>query len=115
MVEYSDELILTGLLKAVGDTTRRSLLTELCQNGPQRVTELADRYEMSLNAVSKHIKILENVGLVSRRTIGRTHLIEADLGKTTIIENWFSGLKSVWEIRLEQLDEVLKHNEAEYD
>ena len=108
MVEYKDDLRLTALLKAISDTTRRSLLTELCHNGPQRVTELAERYDMSLNAVSKHIKILENVGLVSRKTIGRTHLIEADLSKTSEIENWFSGLKSIWELRLEQLDKILK-------
>ncbi len=115
MVEYDDEQKLSELLKAVSDTTRRSLLTKLCQHGPQRVTELAMGFDMSLNAVSKHIKILEKAGLVSRKTIGRTHLIEADLSNTAEIEKWFSGLKSVWELRLEQLNDILKNDEAEYD
>lgn len=107
MVEYSNES-LSDLLKAVSDTTRRSLLTELCQQGPSRVTDLASSYAMSLNAISKHIKVLENAGLVSRKTIGRTHLIEADLAKTSEIEQWLKQLKSIWDIRLDKLDEIIQ-------
>jgi uncharacterized protein YndB with AHSA1/START domain/DNA-binding transcriptional ArsR family regulator len=107
MVEYSNKS-LSELLKAVSDTTRLSLLTELCQQGPSRVTDLANSYAMSLNAVSKHIKVLEKAGLVSRTTIGRTHLIEADLAKTSEIEHWLKQLKSIWEIRLDKLDEIIQ-------
>ena len=66
MVEYNDNEILSELLKAVSDTTRRSLLTRLCQQGPSRVTDIAKVYDMSLNAISKHIKVLEKAELVSR-------------------------------------------------
>ncbi len=78
MVEYANDKALTGLLKAMSDTTRRSLLTQLCQQGSSRVTDLADYYEMSLNGISKHIKVLEKAELVTRETIGRTHWIEAN-------------------------------------
>ena len=108
MVEYVNDKILTEILKAVSDTTRRSLLTQLCQQGPSRVTDLADYYDMSLNAISKHIKVLENAGLVTRKTIGRTHWIEANLKGVSLVENWFKKLKSIWELRLEKLDEILK-------
>jgi len=108
MVEYANDKILTELLKAVSDTTRRSLLTQLCQQGSSRVTDIADYYDMSLNAISKHIKVLEKAGLVTRRTIGRSHWIEARLERVKLAENWFKELKSIWEIRLEKLDEIMK-------
>ncbi len=115
MVEYAKDKMLSELLKAVGDTTRRSLLTQLCQQGPSRVTDLANYYEMSLNAVSKHIKILENAGLIRRKTIGRVHWIEANLERVSIIEDWFKELKLIWELRLEKLNEILNTGESKND
>jgi len=111
LIKTDDEL-LSRLLKAMSDTTRRSLLTQLCQQGPSRVTDLADYYEMSLNAVSKHIKVLEKVGLVTRKTIGRTHLIEADLKQVAIVEDWFKELKSIWELRLDKLEQLIKQGDT---
>ncbi len=108
MVEYDNDKNLSETLKAVSDTTRRSLLTQLCQHGTSRVTDLAESYDMSLNAISKHIKVLEKTGLVSRRTIGRTHWIEPKIERVRLVENWFKELKSIWELRLEKLDEILK-------
>jgi len=108
MVEYSNDQMLSEILKAVSDTTRRSLLTQLCQQGASRVTDLANVYEMSLNAISKHIKVLEKAGLVTRRTIGRTHWIEPRIERVRWIEIWLKELKSIWELRLERLDELLR-------
>ncbi len=110
MVEYMRDKNLTELLKAMSDTTRRALLTQLCQQGASRVTDLADHYDVSLNAISKHIKILEKAQLVRRKTIGRTHWIEANLIQINLVEKWFSELKSIWELRLEKLDEVMKED-----
>jgi len=107
MVEYSDDENLSRLLKAVGDGTRRALLTQLCQQGASRVTDLANFYDMSLNAISKHIKVLEGAGLVRRTTIGRTHWIEADLGRVALMDDWLQSLKSIWALRLEKLDTIL--------
>jgi DNA-binding transcriptional ArsR family regulator len=115
MVDYSNDKILTQILKAVSDTTRRSLLTQLCQQGATCVTDLADRYDMSLNAISKHLKVLEKAGLVTRRTIGRTHWIEANLKKIGLIEAWFKELKSIWELRLARLDEIMKNGGTQND
>jgi len=115
MVEYADDKIITQTLKALSDTTRRSLLTQLCQQGASRVTDLADHYDMSLNAVSKHLKVLEKAILVTRRTIGRTHWMEANLKQVGLIEAWFKELKSIWELRLEKLDQLMKNGGNQND
>jgi DNA-binding transcriptional ArsR family regulator len=115
MVEYERDKNLTELLKAMSDTTRRALLTQLCQQGASRVTDLADHYDVSLNAISKHIKILEKAQLVRRNTIGRTHWIEANLKQINLVEKWFAELKSIWEIRLEKLDEILENGDTQND
>ncbi len=111
MVEYKNDKNLTEVLKAMSDRTRRALLTQLCQQGASRVTDLANDYDMSLNAISKHIKVLEKSELVTRKTIGRVHWIEANLGRIALAENWFKELKSIWELRLEKLDEIMKSGE----
>lgn len=115
MVEHENDKVLTEILKAVSDTTRRSLLTQLCQQGASRVTDLANHYDMSLNAISKHIKVLEKAGLVTRRTIGRTHWIEPNIEHVRLVENWFKEVKSIWELRLEKLAEILKDGGTEND
>jgi uncharacterized protein YndB with AHSA1/START domain/DNA-binding transcriptional ArsR family regulator len=112
MVErQSDELKLSEILKATSDPTRRSILTSLVQEGPTRVTDLAAYYRMSLNSVSKHIKVLEAAGLVSRKLAGRAHWISAELSQVSLIESWFKELRSIWEIRLEKLDALLGEDE----
>ena len=106
---------LSLLLKAVSDITRRSLLTLLCQQGKTRVTDLARVYDLSLNAVSKHIKVLEKAGLVQRETVGRTHWIMADLTQTTEIEDWFRSLKSIWALRLDSLNELMEEGDKKHE
>lgn len=98
---------LSRILKAVGDTTRRHILTLLVQEGPLRVTALAAHFDMSLNSVSKHIKVLEEAGLVTRRTLGREHFIAAELEPLRMTEAWFAQLKSIWELRLAALENIL--------
>ncbi|MDX1415082.1 MAG: metalloregulator ArsR/SmtB family transcription factor, partial [Candidatus Promineifilaceae bacterium] len=110
MVEQvgGDEQQLSLILKVTSHATRRSILTTLVQEGPTRVTDLAAHYALSLNAVSKHIKALEHAGLVSRKKFGREHFIEANLEPISAIDDWFQKLRSIWEIRLERLDELLQ-------
>ncbi|MCV9999215.1 metalloregulator ArsR/SmtB family transcription factor [Pararhizobium sp. YC-54] len=102
-----DEDDLSRVLKAAGDTTRRRILTLLVQEGALRVTALAAHFDMSLNSVSKHIKVLEEAGLVTRRTLGREHFIAAELDPLKVTETWFAQLKSIWELRLAALENLL--------
>lgn len=116
MVEYKTEQKLSEILKAASDPTRRAILTMLVQQGALRVTELAGHFDMSLNSISKHIKVLEKAELVSRKTMGRVHLIEAELQPIGEIEIWFKSLKSIWALRLESLDALIGvPNESEKD
>lgn len=107
MVERNDDSRLTEILKAAADPTRRAILTFLAQEGAMRVTGIAARFDMSLNAVSKHIKVLEAAGLVSRRTHWREHLIQVEMEPLSEIDRWFRDLRSIWALRLETLDTLL--------
>src|SRR6188768_3413712 len=106
-----DDDALSRILKAAGDTTRRRILTLLVQEGALRVTALAAHFDMSLNSVSKHIKVLEEAGLVTRRTLGREHFIAAELGRLSLTETWFGQLKSIWDLRLVALENILVSKE----
>ena len=112
MVEQESHTALTQVLKAASDPTRREILTLLAQQGPLRVTQIASHFEMSLNSVSKHIKMLEKAGLVSRRTEWRDHLIELRMDPLRDIDLWFDDLRSIWALRLEALDNLLTKEPA---
>ncbi|MBF9034535.1 metalloregulator ArsR/SmtB family transcription factor [Rhodobacterales bacterium HKCCE2091] len=115
MVERNEADPLSRVLKAASDPTRRDILTFLAQEGAQRVTTIAGRFDISLNAVSKHIKVLEQAGLVSRRTQWREHLIEVRMDPLSKVDAWFDGLRSIWAMRLEALDHVLQQEAAQDD
>lgn len=107
MAERDSNPTLTLVLKAAADPTRRAILTLLAQHGPTRVTDLANRFEMSLNSVSKHIKTLEQAGLVNRKTVWREHLIELRQERIQLIDQWFKELRSIWEMRLDALETLV--------
>ena len=115
MVERSDDTALSDILRAAADPTRRAILTLLAQHGPLRVGEIHAQFDLSLNAVSKHIKVLETAGLVSRRTEWREHLIQVDMAPLSRIDDWFAGLKSIWDLRLEALDDIITKGAAQDD
>jgi hypothetical protein len=62
---------------------------------------------MSLNAISKHLKVLEKSVIVTHGTIGRPHWIEANLKQVGLAEDWFKELKSIWELRSDNLNDVM--------
>ncbi len=115
MVERIDADPLGDILKAASDPTRRAILTLLAQEGPLRVTDIHQRFETSLNSVSKHIKVLEKAGLVVRRTEWREHLIEVQMAPLSHIDEWFAGLRSIWALRLEALDALMTKGETTDD
>ena len=115
MVESDLEKQLTAILKAASDPTRRRILTVLVREGPMRVTDLAALFDTSLNAVSKHIKVLEAAGLVSRMTQWREHLIAAEPERLNAIDRWFKDLRWVWETRLETLEKLLTKEKTDDD
>jgi DNA-binding transcriptional ArsR family regulator len=80
-----------------------------------RVTDIHRQFDMSLNSISKHIKVLESAGLVIRRTDWREHLIEVQMDPLSEIDHWFAALRSIWDLRLEALDTLITQGDTEND
>lgn len=94
-------------LTALADPTRRAILQRLSR-GEARVTELAEPFAMSLNAVSKHIRILERADLVRRRTAGRDHYLSFNRQQLDEVANWIETQRAEWNARLDTLEALLK-------
>ena len=93
-------------LAALADPTRRALLDQL-RAGEQPVSALAHPHKMSLNAVSKHIKVLEQAGLVQRRREGRTHYLSFEPDSLDAAADWISETRAFWNARLDALEAAL--------
>jgi DNA-binding transcriptional ArsR family regulator len=94
-------------LLALADPTRRAILQRLSR-GEARVTELAQPFDMSLNAVSKHIRILERADLVRRRTAGREHFLSFNRQQLDELATWIETQRAEWNARLDALEALLK-------
>jgi DNA-binding transcriptional ArsR family regulator len=98
---------LTKALMAIADPTRRAILQRL-SNGETRVTDLADPFAMSLNAVSKHIQVLERARLVRRRRAGRQHFLSLNPASLDEAATWIQGQRAFWTARLDTLENMLR-------
>lgn len=94
-------------LVALADPTRRAILQRLSR-GEARVTDLARPFHISLNAVSKHIRMLERAHLVRRRRVGREHLLSFDPRPLDDAAAWIEKHRRLWTRRLEALDAMLQ-------
>ena len=93
---------LTRLFHALADPTRRRLLNQLTV-GAAKVTDLARPFRMSLPAVSKHLRILEDAGLVSRTVDGRIHRLTLTGAPLRQVETWLDPFRAYWESTLDAL------------
>jgi DNA-binding transcriptional ArsR family regulator len=105
------ETDLDRTLMALADPTRRAILRRLSA-GEARVTELARPFAMSLNAVSKHIRVLERARLVERRRAGRDHFLAVNPRSLDEAAAWIDQQRALWTSRLDTLAAIL---EAEDD
>jgi DNA-binding transcriptional ArsR family regulator len=87
---------------ALSDRTRRALLSRLEQS-PAMVTELAEPFDMSLPAVSKHLRVLERAGLVTRTIDGRVHNCALDTRPLAEADRWMERYRALWEDALDGL------------
>ena len=102
---------LDDTLIALADETRRDILQRLSA-GEARVTELASPYDISLNSVSKHIRILERAGLVRRRISGRDHYLSLDPAPMDGVAAWIQRERAAWTARLDKLEAALRAEDA---
>jgi DNA-binding transcriptional ArsR family regulator len=97
---------------ALADSTRRELLETLSRK-PTTVTELAKPHPMSLNAISKHLKILEKAGLIHRRRKGTRHYLVLNFEAAIPADRWIAIHKRRWSNQLASLNQFLKRMKEE--
>ena len=100
-----DQLSLT--LNALADPTRRAILARLME-GEATVTELAKPFEMSLPAISKHLKVLERAGLISRGRDGQRRPCRLEPRRLRLVADWIATYREFWEESYDRLDEYLE-------
>jgi DNA-binding transcriptional ArsR family regulator len=98
---------LDSVFHALGDATRRNMLREL-SSGERTVSELAQPFDMSLAAASKHIKALEAAGLIQREIRGRTHVCRLEPGPLASAHEWLRYYENFWNERLDVLEQLLR-------
>jgi DNA-binding transcriptional ArsR family regulator len=106
MVKYSSKT-LDRTFAALADPTRRRILAHLAR-GDRRVTDLARPHDMSLPAVSKHLRVLENAGLLRRRRYGRVHEMQLNATPLKKAAQWVEDYREFWEGSLDRLAAYLE-------
>jgi DNA-binding transcriptional ArsR family regulator len=102
---------LDTVFHALGDATRRRMLAELAA-GERTVGELAKPFAISLAAASKHIRSLENAGLIRREVRGRSHVCRLDPAPLRAAHDWLGHYERFWTSRLDILDRLLRDDDA---
>ena len=98
---------LSLIFSALADPTRRAILARL-GDGEATVTELAEPFDMSMPAVSKHLRVLERAGLIERRRDAQWRRCRLEAGPLKEVAAWTERYRHIWEERLDRLDEYLK-------
>src|ERR1700678_4320691 len=106
MVKCSSRL-LNRTFAALADPTRRRILESLAQ-GDRCVTDLARPHAMSLPAVSKHLRVLENAGLIRRRRQGRVHSLKLHAAPMREASRWIGEYRRFWEGSLDRLEGYIR-------
>ena len=99
---------LSATFAALADPTRRAILARLVA-GERSVTELAEPFDMSLPAVSKHLRVLERAGLIARRREAQWRRCRIEAGPLKEVADWTEHYRHMWEQRLDRLDKYLQH------
>jgi DNA-binding transcriptional ArsR family regulator len=98
---------LSTTFAALADPTRRAILARLA-SGERSVTELAAPFEMSMPAVSKHLRVLERAGLIVRSRDAQWRPCRLSASPLKQVADWTERYRHIWEARLDRLDEYLK-------
>ncbi len=111
MVKYNNSE-LDKVFHALSDTTRRAILARLA-NGDALVTELAEPFDMSLPAVSKHLTVLERANLIQRHKDGRIRRCQLNAGPLETAAEWIKFYRQFWEAQLDSLAKYLQDNKGD--
>jgi DNA-binding transcriptional ArsR family regulator len=100
---------LDTVFHALADPTRRGMLANLAL-GEKSIGELAEPLAMSFAGASKHVKVLEEAGLLSRRKVGRMHLIRLEAKPLEEAERWLRQWEKFWTVRLDRLEALIERD-----
>ena len=103
---------LSATFAALADPTRRAILARLA-SGECSVTELAEPFDMSMPAVSKHLRVLERAGLIARRRDAQWRPCRIEAGPLKEVADWTEHYRHIWEERLDRLDDYLQEMQSE--
>ena len=103
---------LNAVFSALSDPTRRKIIERLSRDDEIPVTSLAKPFRMSLPAISRHVRVLEDAKLVSRQRTGRVHNIRVNEDGLKEAQKWIAQYVQIWEARFAVIDETLKRNKA---
>jgi DNA-binding transcriptional ArsR family regulator len=106
----ADAAALDRVFQALADPTRRAIVERLVR-GPESVSRLADPLPMSLAAVVQHLHVLEAAGLVGSEKVGRVRTYRVEPPALRAAEAWFTENRTLWEVRLDRLGDVLANPE----
>jgi DNA-binding transcriptional ArsR family regulator len=98
--------------QALADPTRRGMLASLALSD-KSIGELAEPLRMSFAGASKHVKVLEDAGMVSRRKAGRNYIIRLEAKPLEEAERWLRQWEKFWTIRLDRLEALIEHDKKE--
>jgi DNA-binding transcriptional ArsR family regulator len=100
---------LTDVLTAISHPSRRAIIGKLAESGPTRFTDVAKPFDVALNAVTKHIKLLERAGLIERERQGREVLISLRPEPLRLVAGWVHEYERFWNERLDQFEQHFKN------
>ena len=103
---------LSNTFAALADPTRRAILARLAL-GETSVTELAEPFDMSMPAVSKHLKVLERAGLITRGRDAQWRPCRIEPGALKGVDDWLEKYRQLWEQRLDRLEDYLNELQAQ--
>jgi DNA-binding transcriptional ArsR family regulator len=109
VVEHSASAELDRIFSALADPTRRAILESLTRR-PSTINEIAHPFPVSLNAVSKHIRVLERAGLLRREIKGRKHYCWIEPSPLREADQWLHHYRQFWEQRLDALEAYVARN-----
>lgn len=99
---------LSAIFSALADPTRRAILARLA-DGDATVSELAEPFSISLPAISRHLKVLEQAGLITRTRSAQWRSSSLQAEPLREVMDWVEPYRALWDSRLDRLDEHLKH------
>lgn len=102
---------LTATFSALADPTRRAILGRL-SSGEASVTEIAEPFEMSMPAISKHLKVLEKAGLIARGRDAQSRPCRLETARLRQANEWIANYRRFWDESLDRLEKYLKEVEA---